>query len=261
VAVLPSWLQRLPQTGGAIFYAVLGQFYGASPRWWVVAIVLVCAALGRGLRRRNPALIHLAVLTLAAAVAVVLTVAQIPGADALEMTYLSVIFFPIGILTWCCIGYLVWTFGSDVLRVHSSRPVNTDNAADAVRLVAAAALVALSVLSLVTTVDRIPSQESLFGGPSAEVMTERVVNFVQGHVSKDEPVGVRVDAPQPLDANSVQMGAAYQLYVDGWHVRFLPGLGNQIGAGVIADTPLVMVRCDVVTRTCARLAAQGVVGT
>ena len=94
----------MPQAGGSVFYETIGQFYGASILWWIVGLVLVGSAIAWGVRRGNRALLDLAVVTLVTNVGVVVTVAQIPGSDALEMTYLSVIFFPVGILTWCCVG-------------------------------------------------------------------------------------------------------------------------------------------------------------
>ena len=165
------------------------------------------------------------------------------------MTYLSVIFLPAGILTWCCIGVL----GGDVLVAVSTAggpPSPASGVArDAARILATAALLAVSIHLLVVTVAKIPSQESVLGGPPAESTTEQVVTFVRGHVGRDEPFRLQVAAPQPLYANDVQMGAAYQLYVDGWKVH-LPGeLGDQIGSSVAADPRSALIRCAVTGRS------------
>jgi len=253
VAVLPSWGRTLPQAGGSVFYETIGQLYGASILWWIVGLVLVGSAIAWGVRRGNRALLDLAVVTLVTNVVVVVTVAQIPGSDALEMTYLSVIFFPAGILTWCCVGWLCWDVVKEVSNIGGSPSPVVRYAADGVRVLGAVALLAFSVHVVDSAAARIPSQESLFGGPSAEGMAASVVNYVREHVRTDTPVRVEVDSPQPLIGNAVQMGAAYQLHAEGWDVRFIGGLGEEIGTDAMAHGPTAVIRCDTTSRTCTRL--------
>ena len=79
VALPPSWFRVLPQAGGDVFFRTLGQMYGASTTWWYAALAVVVAAIGWGARRRNAAVVDIGVLTLVTTVAVVATVARVPG--------------------------------------------------------------------------------------------------------------------------------------------------------------------------------------
>ena len=147
----------------------------------------------------------------------------------------------------------VWDVVAEVSNLANPPSPVVGSVIDGVRVLAAVALLAFSVHVVDTAAARIPSQESLFGGPPAESLVAGVVSYVREHVRTDTPIRVEVDSPQPLIGNAVQMGAAYKLYVEGWEIRFIGGLGEEIGTDVVSHTPTAVVRCYTASRTCARL--------
>ena len=120
----PDWVHQLPTGGGlAQFYGIAGLVSG--PEWWGLAVLVLLAAIAAvafGTGRRTLAV--LSVLTLVAAVGVVVTVASIPTSLFLILGYLGVVLAPIGVAVWVT---FIWAVGEVVLTLpFRSEVLETD---------------------------------------------------------------------------------------------------------------------------------------
>lgn len=252
VAVPPSWVHELSQTGGsAAFFEIIGQMDGRPLVWGVLAGALLCVALVWGWSKHDRSVRNMALVAMVAYATVVVTVAGIPTSDTLEMTYLIVVFIPVGILTWYCIGYFVW-------RVLASRwsptasPGSRHRLVQAATTVGVAAVMVASVAPLVQSLGYIPSDVSIFGGPATVRAINGVVPSAERVTTPGRPFMLQFSSLGSLHSRSVELGVAFRLFVDGREVRFHRDFGNgsHIGAGLAAVPGTEVVRCDVQSRRC-----------
>jgi hypothetical protein len=255
-SLIPSWMHRLPPIEASTFFTIDGLVFGGSAPWGVVAMVTLVAIglLATALGWRS--LAAAAWIAFAASVLTVFTVASIPSSDAGELSYLNVIYWPVGMMAWLVIGIGLIRLVRLAVKVAPSTLVRTTNAWLArtrsrrnVRrhcLVASSVLVmASAILVMVSTASLVPSNQSEFGGASGVRASAAAVAAVES-LSLPGPFQLDiVGGPSPEFESLVQWDVAYVLFVSGKSPRLdsklAPFVNPSLGPGASTTTKVVIV--------------------
>jgi len=238
----PDWVHQLPTGSGlAQFYGIAGLVSG--PEWWGLAVLVLLAAIGAvalGTGRRTLAI--LSVLTVVAAVGVVVTVASIPTPQFLVLGYLGVVLSLIGLAVWVT---LFWAAGEVVLASAFRWGVfeTGDGPATGARWArwpTAAVLAALSVSLVASGLGQLDSTAPTLSGWTAV----RAVDLASEAVARVAPAGpfrLQVDGPHDEFTFAVETGVAYQLVTRGLDPRPSAVVGYPTFGSPPRDGPIVEV--------------------
>jgi len=237
-----SWTHRLPTTGPALFFQVLGTtFHGPAWHGVVTLVVLLALALWCTVTRRTAVAALCWVATVASAAAVV-TIAQTPSANAFQLVYLGVLFWPVGLLAT---GTVVAGIVAIVRSLADGRI-----AASTGRLIATGAL-AVGVVGVVglaagvTEVDArsVPNELSVQGGPDVALLATRAAAAVS-RVAPDGPFELRLTGSATVANDATAYPSiAYALISAGRPVRLpeLYAVGADASRAAHGRLPVVTV--------------------
>ena len=220
-----SWMHRLPTRGTPAFIAIYATVFDAAVWQGVATLALLVVVAAAAVRTGRNRLAAAAWIALVAGAAVTVTVAAVPQSDVLELGYVSVVYWPVGMLAWA-----VLVAGTvELARVASARtghrlavPARVAGAVVALVLVGSVALAA-------TDVAGVPDELSVGGGPAAVTIVRRSTAAVLA-VAPRRPFELVVVGPDPARLFAVLPGLGYALAARGAPVRLPPDLAAGIAA-------------------------------
>jgi hypothetical protein len=244
VSPVASWMHRLPTDGVPAFRSIFATLTNSSPRGGVVVMVVLAVVAAAAWITRRWVLAGAAAVALSAAVATVVTVAGIPRSDALELVYLTVIYWPVGMAAWIVLVSGVIS----LIRAGVHRLVVPSAGVDATRArsvaVAAAMVVLVSASTALTIHDagEVPNVVTIDSGLSTIGVVDRSIPAVL-RAAPHRPFQLDLDDSQVDDSVATYTALAYGLIAHGADVRLPAAFATDIGSRYDATSgePVVTV--------------------
>ncbi len=233
-------MHRLPSDGAAALFSIYATVFDAAA-WQgaaTLALLAVVAVVADRTGRRG--LAAAAWIALVAGAAAVVTVAAVPQSDVLELGYVSVVYWPAGMLAWVVLVAGAVELVRGAVAASGRRvgvPTWAAGATIGLVLVGSVALAALDV-------DGVPNDLSVGGGPAAATVVRRSTDAVLA-VAPHRPFELVLVGPDRARLFAVLPGLGYALAAHGAPVRLPPDLAAGIGARYGAAPGLTTVTVTV----------------
>lgn len=220
VSPVSSWMHRLPTAGGPAFLSIYATVTSAATWQGVVVLAALSVVAAIAWRTCQILLAAASVISLVAAGATVLTVAGTPRSDGLELAYVTVIYWPIGMAAWTVLVValitLIRSLGGRLTVGFESRQLNKVRSFAVVSVVAS--LLCASLLLGIWDAAEVPNGLTIGGGPS----TAGVVNGATDAVLRIAPHGpfeLHLDEVGKAESADTYPALAYTLVSRGAEVR------------------------------------------
>ncbi len=251
-APVASWMHRLPTDGAPALFSIYATVFDAAAWQGAATLVLVAVVAVVAGRTGRTRLAAAGWIALVAGTAAVVTMAAVPRSDFLEVGYVSVVYWPAGMLAWA-----VLVAGAvELARVAAAR---TGRGAR-VPTWAAGTVVGVVVLGSVALaavdVGGVPDGRTVGGGPSAVTVVRRSTGAVVA-VAPHRPFLLVLVGPDPRTQLPAYLGLGYALAARGLPVRLPPELAAGVAAryGAAPGMATVAVTVDRDLRPTVRVTA------
>jgi hypothetical protein len=242
---IPSWMHRLPTGGGPAFLSIYATVTSAAAWQGVVVLIALLVVAAMAWRTGKNVLAAASLISLAAATATCLTVAGVPRSDAVELAYVTVIYWPIGVATWAVfVVALVAVVRSLGVRAGSGlRSGQLDKVRRFTVASLVTALVCASVLLGIWDATEVPNGLTIAGGPSTAAVVNRATDAVL-RIAPQGPFELRLDEVGTTESAATYPALAYALVSRGANVRLPAASAMGIDGRYQSTTglPIVTVR-------------------
>lgn len=248
VRPFPEWLHIVPSGSGTGQLNFITQSFG-GPKGWAIAVlvILVCVSVIAWITGRYK-LSALSVVAIIADLGAVWFVAAFPGTGAmyLDFSYVDVIWWPVGMLTWVV---LIWTL-VELLRqaVRLVRGVDWlgrlwGHVWRVASVCALAAIVGIGIVVYSTNLSHTNTETQSGLGNWSTVRTSEQATAAVRRVAPPGPFALRLDYKSTAQF-SVLLSSAYSLYTQGYEPRMGPLPARYFGLWTAAKPSLPTVTIE-----------------
>jgi hypothetical protein len=213
-------MHRLPTGGGPAFLSIYATVTSAAAWQGVVVLIALLVVAAMAWRTGKNILAAASLISFVAATATCLTVAGIPRSDGLELAYVTVSYWPIGVAAWAVFAVaLVAVVRS--LGVHAGSGLQGGQLNKVRRFAPVSVVTALlcaSVLLGIWDATEVPNGLTIAGGPSTAAVVNRATDAVL-RIAPHGPFELRLDEAGATESAATYPALAYALVSRGAKVR------------------------------------------